>query len=506
MEPPSSQALTKRNLDTSLMPPPPPPKRQKRPPKVLDEDLYADALSHIIARDFFPGLLETEAQSDYMSALDSQDNEWIRQAGRKLTQVMTPGPGGRRRTATVGLTPRRRGSTGALDSTPREFVGGTPMRTPGTVGRNEDFAPEARPDVDVNMSLAAFQAKYTSEDNESFNALLDKQNERRAAKYAFFHRGNKIPSARQIAHRAREQKLLENGKSTSTSTALITTNAAGEERRAIALSRPSEDLDARPASLESFPNRQGPRNTFMFGPDGLEDLTPQAEQTSIIPPKAIHHIGTRFTTTSTAPENAIPPSPSLSAIDAAISGRPKPTASEAGYTGAETPRVNGYAFVDATPTPSELGVPVTDAEADAAEREAAQAFLPKADESGPNPFTIHDRSKREDLHMRLVDKADQSRRKEGKGSRMEQLRGLGVTPSAGKTTATPRFSTAPSVKRGVGMMMPGGRTEGMTPAAQRLADRIATPGRRVRGEGMFGSETRVKDGGWAPTPKVSRAV
>ena len=90
-------SLIKRSSDNALMPPPPPPKRQKRPPTVLDEDVYSDALSHIIARDFFPGLLETEAQQEYLSALDSDNNDWIRDAGRKLTQVMTPLPHGRRR-------------------------------------------------------------------------------------------------------------------------------------------------------------------------------------------------------------------------------------------------------------------------------------------------------------------------------------------------------------------------------------------------------------------------
>jgi protein DGCR14 len=32
------------------------------------------------------------------------------------------------------------------------------------------------------MSLSAFQAKYTSEDNESFYRLLDKQNQKKADK------------------------------------------------------------------------------------------------------------------------------------------------------------------------------------------------------------------------------------------------------------------------------------------------------------------------------------
>ena len=487
----NSTALAKRSAETALMPPPPRPKRQKRPPKVLDEDVYSDAVSHIIARDFYPGLLETEAQQEYMEARDSKNNKWIREAGRKLTQVMTPAPDGRRGIGRgTSFTPRR---SAALGDTPRNYAGDTPVRTPITQV-NDDFAPEERPDVDVNMSLGAFQTKYTSEDNESFNALLDTQNKKRAAKYGFFHSGNKIPSARQIAHRAREQKLLENGGGPST--ALITMNAAGEERQAVAYTGPSEDLDARPASVESFRNRQGPRNHFMFGPESIEDTTmtqaQEAEQKSNAPPKSVSYPATRFSIPSTAPAGSVPPSPSMSAIDAAISGRPKPTESESGYSGAETPRVKGYAFVDAEPTPSELGVPVTDEEADAAEREATLQLLPKAEEGGPNPFNLRSRSKREDIHMKLVEKADAGRRREKGGSRLDQLRTLGVTPGR---TPTPKFASGPSVAR-------RGRAEDMTPAAQRLAYTIGTPRREG---GMFGTE-RGEKMTWTPTPRVKRAV
>lgn len=481
-----SKALMKRSSDTALMPPPPPPKRQKRPAKVLDEDVYSDAVSHIIARDFFPGLLETDAQQEYLSALDSDNSSWIREAGRRLTQVMTPGPDGRRRMGRgTSFTPRR---NTALSETPRGYVGDTPARTPAIVV-NDDFAPEEKPDVDVNMSLGAFQAKYTSEDNESFNALLDKQNEKRAAKYAFFHHGNKIPSARQIAHRAREQKLLENG--VSASTALIVTNSAGQERKAVASAGPSEDLDARPASVDSFKNRQGPRNPFMFGPEGVEEsantIAEDAQIRSNAPPKSVTYSSTRLPPKNAAAEDVVPPSPSMSAIDAAIAGRPRPTASESGYNGAETPRVNGYAFVDAEPTPSEIGIPVTDEEADAAEREAAMQFLPKVDaEGGKNLFNLSERSKREDLHMRLVEKADAGRRKEKSGGRLDHLRDLGITP---RGSPTPRLSSTP--KRGA-----------MTPAAQRLAGSIGPPG--VRGDDVFGGERKLRDRNSTPTPRIKR--
>lgn len=204
------------------------------------------------------------------------------------------------------------------------------------------------------------------------------------------------------------------------------------------------------------------------------------------PPKSVSYVSTRLPTANAPRDDIIPPSPSLSAIDAAISGRPKPTASESGYSGAETPRVNGYAFVDAEPTPSEIGIPVTDEEADAAEREAAMQFLPKIDtEGGTNPFNLKERSKREDLHLRLVEKADAGRRKEKGTSRLNQLRDLGITPGR---TPTPKFASAP--KRG-----------GMTPAAQRLAGRIATP--RREGD-VFAAGLRSTDRSWTPTPRLKR--
>ncbi|KAL2052660.1 hypothetical protein ABVK25_007220 [Lepraria finkii] len=178
--PSQSKALAKRSLDTSLMPPPPPPKRIKRPAKVLDEDDYTDALSHIIARDFFPGLLETESKQEYIDALDSQDHKWIAEAGKKLTEVMTPGPDGRRLRGRRGtsMTPVSE-LYGRGGETPKAWQGDTPMSVVSTASTTTSTKPE-KTEIDTNMSLSAFQQKYTSEDNESFYKLLDKQNQKKA--------------------------------------------------------------------------------------------------------------------------------------------------------------------------------------------------------------------------------------------------------------------------------------------------------------------------------------
>ena len=425
----SSIALAKRSLDTSLMPPPPPPKRIKRPAKVLDEDDYTDALSHIIARDFFPGLLEIESKQDYIDALDSQDHEWIAAAGRKLTEVITPGPDGRRLRGRRGtsMTPAS-GLYGRCGETPKAWQGETPMTTVSTA-ESTASTQSNRSEVDTNLSLSAFQQKYTSEDNESFYKLLDKQNLKKAEKYAWMWAGNKIPAARQIAHRKRE-RLLAAGKASKSS-------ENGKELATI------EARDTRKAMPDSWPSR--PNNPFMFAPGSIEDTTQTVaqknEETSRAPPRAVVYDNTRIAPSGTTESSTdIPPSPSLSAVQDAIAGRPRPSNSEASFSGASTPRVNGYAFVDSEPEP-------------APSLESPSSLLLGSGDNTPNPFKLHESSKREALHHRMVDKVAKGKRV-ASGRREVELK-----------TPVPRFASSPRIGKG-----------GMTPAAQNLINKIGGVG------------------------------
>ncbi|KAL8909612.1 MAG: hypothetical protein Q9207_000110 [Kuettlingeria erythrocarpa] len=431
--PSRSQTLVKRSSDSALMPPPPRPKRIKRPSEVLDEDSYTDALSHIIARDFFPGLLETESQQQYLNALDSHDHEWIAAAGRRLTEIMTPGPDGRRFRGKRGtsMTPMTR-LHGTDSQTPQAWQGDTPVSIIPARGSTVGNDPPA---VDTNMSLSTFQSKYTSEDNESFYKLLDKQNIKRSEKYAWMWAGNKIPAQRQIAHRKREhQRLLEVGAKPKTA------EINGKE---VALTQPTNE-DARKAMPDTW--HSAPENNFMFAPSSVEDslqtVAQRAEETSKAPPKAVVHDNTRLPvfSASTHPSEYIPPSPSLSAVHDAIAGHPRPTDSEAAFAGnrAETPRVNGYTFVDSEePSPASPPPP--------------SLTLLSSGDGAPNPFTMQEKSKREDLHHRMVDKV-------AKGKRVNsQVKAL--------KTPVPRFMSSPRVARG-----------GLTPAGQRLLGTIGEEG------------------------------
>ena len=437
----------KRSLDTSLMPPPPPPKRIKRPAKVLDEDDYTDALSHIIARDFFPGLLEAESQQEYLDALVSQDQEWIATAGKKLAEVTTPGPGGR----------RARGKRGTSLATPlASKTQDTPITWKGNIPRSavsstttEASSKQAKPEVDTNMSLGAFQQKYTSEDNESFYKLLDRQNRKKSEEYAWMWAGNKIPAARQIAHRKRE-RLIADAKST---------EEAGNGRSLIQI----DSSDTRKAIPDTWRSR--PNNPFMFAPSSIEDHTQTVaqknEELSAAPLKAVAYDNTRIPQTSSSGTSKIPSSPSLSAVKEAIAGRPQPTASEASFNGASTPRVNGYTFVDSE-------------EPDSSPSTAPDPLFLGGSDNTPNPFKLKESSKREALHHRMVERVAKGKRTGAGGKREAEL----------KSPATPKFLSSPRIEK----------KGGLTPAAERLLGKVG---------GLLGNTPKGIWDGSGKTPKRS---
>ncbi|KAF6845388.1 nuclear protein es2 [Colletotrichum musicola] len=404
-----SNALVRKRTDTDLMPPPPPTKKIKRPKKVIDEDTYTDALSQIIARDFFPGLLEVETQQEYLDALQSKDAAWISSAGQRLQRIMTPGRHRVRRPTVLengGRTPSAYGAD-----------------TPASVASTAIEAP--KPVVDTNMSLANFQAKYTSEDNESFYKLLDKQNQKKAEKYAWLWTGNKMPSKQMIKQAEVEEKLALNRS--------LIDDGFKRDRLAI------KDVDERPARPDSW--NSDPRNGLMFRPESVEDEfespAQKAEAESRMPPKSINYQSTRV------PQPVVvvrPPSPTMSAVRDAIAGKPrKDDQASSAVGGGETPRVNGYAFVDD--------------EEDEAEAPPAPVIDLGPGDATPNPFRLQDQRKRESLHHRLVERAAQSKRESIKN---------GLTGKV-ERTPVPKFPSSPRV------------TGGLTPAAQRLWGKIGSP-------------------------------
>lgn len=445
-EPSPSSALVRKRTDTELMPPPPPAKRIKRPRKVLDEETYTDALSHIIARDFFPGLLESETQQEYLDALESKDDAWIANAGRRLQQVMTPGRRrGRMPSAAPSLSGGQTPTTGFLGDTPVSVVSASTVA-------------QEKVTVDTNMDLGAFQAKYTSEDNESFYKLLDKQNQKRAEKYAWLWRGNKLPSKQQLKQKEIEDRIRQ--------TRSLVDDGYEDKRLAI------RDKDDRPAAPDHWKSR--PDNQLMFAPEGvdgqLETPAQRAQAESRAAPKKIVYENTRMLgpTIIQEPEASVPPSPSLSAVRDAIAGKSRPgyQDSTSGAAGGETPRVNGYAFVDDEEPEPEAPPP------------RAPLIALGAGDASPNPFQLQEQRRREALHHRMVEKISRSKR-------TSALQGL---TGRVERTPVPRFPSSPRVSGG-----------SMTPAAQRLWGKIDSAGSRRSGDFSPFSKVRA-----TPTPVRGR--
>lgn len=436
---PSSKALIrKRPADSTLMPPPPQVKKIKRPKKVLDEESYTDALSRIIARDFFPGLLETETKQEYLDALESKDEAWISSAGRRLQNVMTPG---RDKRGGATSSSARRGPLGDGAQTPSTYAGDTPGSVVSTRTTRTDAPPRG---PDVNMSLSKFQATYTSEDNESFYKLVDKQNQKRADKYAWLWRGNKLPSKMMIKQKEVQDKLASQGR-------LIDDGYMKRDSLAI---KDSDDRPARPDQWNS-----APKNSLMFGPEDMQDgmvtVAERAAESSRAGPRTIVYENTRMPEPH-APQR--PPSPTASSIRDAVAGKPRAKDQDSGVIGGgDTPRVNGYSFVD-------------DEDDDYDETPAPRIDLGSGD--AHNPFKIQNQRDRETLHERMVERI-------AKNNKEVSRKGL-----VGKVDATPvpKFPSSPRV------------TGGLTPAAQRLWSKLG-PGSGKTPGGSFGQSTPMKPRG-----------
>lgn len=163
--------------------------------EILEEDEYTVALSHIIARDFFPSLVHLDATNDYLDALRSNDPHLIHASVRRLQDVeSTPAYSARRYWQTPSETPY---GTGPSD---------TPLRTPREAGE-----PAAkRPRYDTNMSLDSFQAKYTSEDNASFTQIMHEENRQRREKWGWaWEAQRRVEEQRDKMLEVRERMLIE---------------------------------------------------------------------------------------------------------------------------------------------------------------------------------------------------------------------------------------------------------------------------------------------------------
>jgi protein DGCR14 len=221
--------------------------------------------------------------------------------------------------------------------------------------------------------------------------------------------------------------------------------------------------------------------------EGLQTVQEVKEANSKAGPKHVVHSNTRFPPQLYLDDpGPVPASPSLNtdiitrrdARRATGAATPTITGSES-HNGAETPRVNGYAFVDEDePNNNPIQQPATTTPS------YRDLLAGQTGDGTPNPFRISDVKKRESVHLRMLEKtARRNREKERETMRTPITGSGGVDPGRRQAAGN------------------------MTPAARKLMDKLGgrTP---VAGEGAGKGEHsgRGISIDWTPgrTPRRSR--
>ncbi|KAI8884876.1 hypothetical protein K501DRAFT_293758 [Backusella circina FSU 941] len=293
--------------------------------------------------------------------------------------------------------------------------------------------------VNLTLSLDQFQTLYTSEDNSSFTELLEKTNEKRREQNKWFF------------DRESKQLRLTSQPDQESPIKLIETN-----------------------ELAPSGWKYKARNTLMYLPEGKSESWIDANDARA-QPKAISHKNTDLPIELSIIKkiNNLAPSD----IQAARGGALTPWTQLNGVdaTASASPSVRGYKLVDATPilSPSRIGTP----EMTWGSIEGTPLLISGGETPGPR-FSLPQISKREQLGMKLSEKASKAYRKK-KANPRSIVQG---TPRTGAGLMSPaaqhlfRKSQASPLTQSSGFNDALRSTYGASPLASRSPHSIRKPG------------------------------
>ncbi|XP_074272855.1 uncharacterized protein LOC141596547 [Silene latifolia] len=179
---PTTTTTTITTNTLSAASPSPLPRTSRKTPLVLDEDTYVAAIEKIIERDYFPDIPKLRDRLDWLQAVKSADPVLIRDAQLKILERRRGSNTLQGKITTPGSSLIRNSST------PFEFD-----PTPSVINANSTNSDTGNDNsgFDVNLSLDDFCRRYTSEDNHSFNKIIEKVNRKRKERYGFLLEGEK---------------------------------------------------------------------------------------------------------------------------------------------------------------------------------------------------------------------------------------------------------------------------------------------------------------------------
>lgn len=368
--------------------------------KVLDEEEYIENLEKIIQRDFFPDVTKMQAQKDYLDAEEVGDLERMREISIRYGSSLTKS------------TPR----SSAPYVTPASFetpVGRSGSPSSSNVGKGVDSEGKDGDREEKELpTLDRFLAKNTSEDNASFEQIMDLAEDKEKLRHSWLYEAE----------------------------------AEFKERHEKNLALPSAEkaaLECTKAGLETWEYKA--KNALMYYPEGVEDKDDVFKK-----PREVLHRNTRFVGDPFSKALNKSQIQQAAALNAQFKqGKVGPDGKE--LIPHESPNVNGYGF-ERTPSPAP-GVAesplMTWGEIESTPFRLDGSDTPYVERNHGPSFKIPEPGRRERLGLKMANEAAAKNR----AKKQEALR---------------------KVTENLASLTPKGLSPALSPALQRLVNRTSS--------------------------------